>query len=189
MIKFIDFNELTKLTLQLALKIKESKQDFDFILSLERGGSFLARLLSDIFEKQILNMHLSSYKGIDKREDIKVASNIQEEFRTKIENKSLLVVDDVSDTGKTLKFATESLKDFKVKKFLTATFFYKPKTIFIPDFYVQKTDKWLVFPYEIFETYKSLNEKDLKLYMDFLKKQGLYEDFNKLKIALERKKA
>lgn len=51
-----------------------------------------------------------------------------------------LIVDDIADTGKTLK-KCGSL-------YLTATLFYKPRSEIKPDFYIYETTKWIVFPWE-----------------------------------------
>jgi len=51
-----------------------------------------------------------------------------------------IVVDDIADTGITLKKCGNL--------YLTATIFYKQRSEIKPDFYVEETDKWIVFPWE-----------------------------------------
>jgi len=54
--------------------------------------------------------------------------------------KNILIVDDIADTGITLK-KYDNL-------YLTATLFYKACSSVKPDFYVEETTKWIVFPWE-----------------------------------------
>lgn len=51
-----------------------------------------------------------------------------------------LIVDDIAHTGITLK-KYGSL-------YLTATLFYKSESEVKPDFYIEETEKWIVFPWE-----------------------------------------
>jgi uncharacterized protein len=55
-------------------------------------------------------------------------------------NKDTLVVDDICDTGETLKTTTGMY---------TATLHYKPTASFTPDFYSKEVGKeWIVYPWE-----------------------------------------
>ena len=68
---------------------------------------------------------------------------------------SLLIVDDVFDTGKSIDQIIEDLKKACKKntpEIRIATPFFKPsqnKTKRKPDYYLHETDKWLVFPHEL----------------------------------------
>jgi len=57
----------------------------------------------------------------------------------------ILVVDDLVDTGKTLK---EFRSEMNLADFVSAVLYKKPWTKYEPDFYIVETDKWIVFPYE-----------------------------------------
>jgi hypoxanthine phosphoribosyltransferase len=73
---------------------------------------------------------------------------------------NVLIVDDVKDTGGSLEKTVTSLSQF-IKKIKTATIYYKPskdKTHTSPNFYLYRTDKWIVFPHEI----KGLKKHELK---------------------------
>ena len=68
-------------------------------------------------------------------------------------NKDTLVVDDICDTGETLK---RSIAMF------TATLHYKPTAIFTPDFYSKEVGtEWIVYPWE---------RSDSETIQDYLKK-------------------
>ena len=69
-------------------------------------------------------------------------------------NKDTLVVDDICDTGETLK---KSIAPY------TATLHYKPSAVFTPDFYAKETGpEWIVYPWE---------RKDSEAIQDYLKKE------------------
>jgi hypoxanthine phosphoribosyltransferase len=59
----------------------------------------------------------------------------------------------VSNSGKTFHHALYHYKNTKAKKILTASSYIKPKTTFIPDFWVKNINAWIVFPYDLHETY------------------------------------
>jgi hypoxanthine-guanine phosphoribosyltransferase len=64
----------------------------------------------------------------------------------------LLIVDDICDSGATLKSLREKLESKTGALVMTATLFHaeeRNKTDEAPDFWIEKTDKWVVFPHEI----------------------------------------
>jgi hypoxanthine phosphoribosyltransferase len=68
-------------------------------------------------------------------------------------NKDTLVVDDICDTGETLKNMVAGY---------TATLHYKKTAVFTPDFYAKEVgDEWIVYPWE---------RKDSEAIQDYLKK-------------------
>jgi hypoxanthine phosphoribosyltransferase len=68
----------------------------------------------------------------------------------------LLIVDDVFDSGSSIKAVIETLKK-KMRRNLPddiriATPWFKPKknvTGIIPDYFIHETDQWLIFPHEL----------------------------------------
>jgi hypothetical protein len=68
----------------------------------------------------------------------------------------LLIVDDVFDTGSSIKAILETLRE-KMRRNLpgdirVATAWFKPKynlTDITPDYFIHETDQWLVFPHEL----------------------------------------
>ena len=73
-------------------------------------------------------------------------------------NNSLLLVDDIFDSGRSIEAAINTIKS-KMRlntpsNIKVATVLYKPqnnKTDITPDYYVGETDKWVVFPHEVEE--------------------------------------
>ena len=77
-----------------------------------------------------------------------------------VTDKQILVVDDIADTG-------ETLKDFQNKHNVICTFHYHEQSIVKPDFYCEeKGDKWIVYPWET---------EDSDEIQDYLKEENVNE--------------
>ena len=122
----------------------------DAIIYIERGGMVIGRLLSDALKvKRVAGINASYYIGIGKRA---YRVSIGEVPKIKEKGGYILLVDDIADTGKTLKKVAERIS-VDGKRVLTCTVFYKPRSVVRPNFYVREigTDKWIVFEYEELE--------------------------------------
>ena len=63
-------------------------------------------------------------------------------------SKGCLIVDDIADSGRTLLHYTEN--DTQFNKYFIATMFYHKRSIVTPNYYkFEKTDKWIIFPWEV----------------------------------------
>jgi hypoxanthine phosphoribosyltransferase len=66
-------------------------------------------------------------------------------------NSRVLVVDDIFDTGCTMK-RVRAILERKTRQVRIATLYFKPgsnRTDLEPDYYVRKTAEWIVFPHEL----------------------------------------
>ncbi|MBA1433192.1 MAG: phosphoribosyltransferase, partial [Epsilonproteobacteria bacterium] len=63
--------------------------------------------------------------------------------------KRVLVVDDIADSGETLRFIMEYLaKNFPNIEFKSATLFYKSTSCYEPDFWINEANAWIEFFWE-----------------------------------------
>ena len=85
---------------------------------------------------------------------------ITQPISTPIEGKIILLVDDVADSGKSLHLVYEHLLK-KAREIRTLTIFYKPWSCLQPDYYIQETRAWIVFPWEFHETVKWIVNKNI----------------------------
>jgi hypoxanthine phosphoribosyltransferase len=69
------------------------------------------------------------------------------------------LVDDVSDTGKSLQLAKNHLQQQDAKEIKTATLYAKPQTITKPDYCEKQTSHWIVFPWDAKETVRKIIQK------------------------------
>jgi hypothetical protein len=79
---------------------------------------------------------------------------ITEEPQKDMSDKSILIIDEVSDTGITFDIVKDYFEKRGIKKMYTLSPYIKPKTKHIPDFYLKSIDAWIVFPYDLKETYE-----------------------------------
>ena len=117
----------------------------DAIIAIARGGLTLSHHLAEKFEiRAVFTINAISYEQTQKKEELKVF-NIPD-----LQNfKSVLVVDDISDSGDTfIKVLNVLQKRYKDINFKTLSIFYKPSSKFKPDFYFHKTTKWIKFFWE-----------------------------------------
>lgn len=98
------------------------------IYGIKRGGSFLAISLSYLLGKEV--------DIIDPNEGIK-------------DDRNILIVDDICDSGETFKKLTTNIKNYK-----TASIYFNIKQNYIVDYFSRKIDRdheksWIVFPWEM----------------------------------------
>lgn len=145
----LTWEELDKDCYALAEKLKDTK--IDLIIAISRGGLVFSRILSDLLTVPISHMTISSYENLTEQKE----PRITEVPTADIHNKTILVIDEVSDSGETFKRACKYFDNFHTQKVYTLSPYIKPKTAFLPDFYQRSIDGWIVFPYEIKETVDS----------------------------------
>ena len=140
--------------LELALDIRSSGFKTDLIVGVSRGGWAPARVLSDLLENtRTASMKVEFYVGLGKTSSRPVVTQPVGENAF---GKNVLIVDDVSDTGESLKVAIDHLTEKGAKAIKTATLYYKPHSKFKPDFFVESTGDWIIFPWERLEATKLL---------------------------------
>ena len=118
----------------------------DCIVAILKGGLVPARLLSDFFGSiEIYPLRVKAYAGTRKLDRVRLES-----FRYPIGCKSVLLVDDIHDSGQTLQKVIRYLQCRRPRALRTATLFYKRPASHPPDFYARTVapDVWVVFPWE-----------------------------------------
>jgi len=153
---FIDADTLLLDSFKLARKVFDDGFIPTHCLTIWRGGSPIGIAVLEFFRfKGIYPFHTivktESYKGrIKKNLKIEGLSNITERLSPQ---SKLLVIDDIFDTGKTVEGLIKEIKEkSKTANIKVATVFFKPdknQTNIKPDYFVEETDSWVVFPHEI----------------------------------------
>jgi len=155
------WDEIYDMLLELAKRVKDSGFKPDLIVGVCRGGWAPARVMSDLLE----NMNTASIRiefylapGVTARKPV-----ISQAIMVPVKGVNVLVVDDVADTGESLKVAVDHLDVCGAKSIKTATVYYKPQSCLKPDFFIIQTEQWIIFPWERLETTRRLlNEAEKK---------------------------
>jgi|SRR5208337_2169557 len=148
------WDEVYAMLLDLALKIRKSGFKADLIVGVSRGGWAPARILSDLLENtRTANIKIEFYTGLEKTANKPI---ITQPISDIIAGKNALVVDDVSDSGESLKVALEHILKMGAASVKTVTIYFKPRSIFKPDYYANLTKDWIIFPWERLEATKLL---------------------------------
>lgn len=124
----------------LAEKLKGTQ--WKGLLAITRGGLGPAALLSRYLDiTHVETLCLASY---DERSQGEM--NIIKNVELEDEGKGWLVVDDLADTGKTLRLVKEILPEAHI-----ATLYVKPAGKNLPDTYLKEFEQssWIVFPWEV----------------------------------------
>ena len=155
----IDWKKYNQIVEKLALKIHFSGYKPDLLIGIARGGLPIIDVLSRIFKLKCAYLAVESYsgKGIENQQGELVFSR---EMSSTVQNMkgSILLCDDLSDTGVTLNKSIDWLKKYpplkgNIKEIRTAVLWKKKDSIFEPDFCAQKLNDnpWIVQPFEKYE--------------------------------------
>jgi hypoxanthine phosphoribosyltransferase len=125
------------------------------IVGILRGGLFVANLLSDVMDvEDVVPLGIRSYVGVKARGTPVVYHRPSLE---ELNGKRVLLVDDVSDEGKTLMTAHSLIRESAYPSELrTSVLHIKPWTRFVPDYYVLSTSYWILYPWSRYESARLL---------------------------------
>ncbi|AWB96797.1 phosphoribosyltransferase [Agromyces badenianii] len=118
----------------------------DVVIAIARGGLLLAGAISyALGTKACGSINVEFYSGIDERLPEPVLHPPMLDAPA-LGGKRVLLVDDVSDSGRTLAKVLGLLTD-EGADVRTATLYTKSHTVLAPDFDYRRTDDWIVFPW------------------------------------------
>jgi hypoxanthine phosphoribosyltransferase len=169
---YISWEQLYLDTLELSKKIAHSGYRPDVMVAIARGGWVVGRILSDLLGiREVYAVTVKFYRDVAKPGD---KPTLLQELNVDLASRQILVVDDIVDTGETLKETLRHIFDKKPRELKTAALYVKSWSPIKPDFYVREYSSWVVFPYEIRETLKNASLPQGLL--SELKKAGLTEE-------------
>ncbi len=158
---FISPESLLRDSMELGLRIVRSGFRPTFVVAIWRGGAPIGIVVQEVLEYNGLqcdhiSIRTSSYTGIDQQSKTVRVHAIDYLVSSLTAEDSLLLIDDVFDSGRSLEAVIADLrrrcKRNLPERIRIATVYYKPDrnvSSLKPDFYVRSTDQWLVFPHEI----------------------------------------
>jgi len=141
--KYYSYENFRIDTRKLLLHVESFKPQV--IVGIARGGLTLSHALAegmDIREVQTLRTEL--YDKTCKRDALSIFGECKFSDVERV-----LVVDDISDSGDTLKAIMAHLQELHVEmEFKCCTLFYKKTSIYEPDFWINEADDWIDFFWE-----------------------------------------
>ena len=157
---FIQADQLLEDSFKLAWNIFESGFRPNYIVGVWRGGAPIGIAVQEFLEvlgvsSDHIAIRTSHYSGINQHNQNVQVYGLNYVIRQLESEDSLLIVDDVHDTGLSIQQIINDLKKACKKntpEIKVATPYFKPKknkTDRQPDFYLHETEKWLVFPHEL----------------------------------------
>ena len=146
----MDWNLFSDLSKKTADKIIASEYRPNFIVGLARGGWVLSRVLCDFLGvKDLVSLKVEHW-GVTATPD--GSAQLKWPFRMNLRGKRVLIVDDITDTGESMRIATEYVKTMNPQVVKTATLRHIIGGKFMPDYYGDEiTWRWVVFPWNYTE--------------------------------------
>ncbi len=130
----------------LAQQVVDSGYQTDIVVAIARGGMLLAGSISyALGVKSCGALNVEFYTGVDTRlpEPVILPPMLDE---ASLVGKRILLVDDVSDSGRTLALVVQLLTASGAEV-RTAVLYTKPKTVHEPEYTWRRTDRWITFPW------------------------------------------
>ena len=157
---YIGATELLEDSFKLAWEVYESGYRPNYIVGVWRGGAPIGIAVQELFdvlgvESDHIAIRTSYYSSIGQRNDKVQVYGLSYLIKKLESEDSLLIVDDVFDTGNSINQIIIDIQTACKKntpEIRIATPYFKPaqnKTNRNPDYFLHETDKWLVFPHEL----------------------------------------
>ena len=158
---FISAQQLLEDSFRLAAQVYDSGFRPQFIVGIWRGGAPIGIAVLEFFDyKKVETDHIavrtSSYYGIGQQSKTIKVHGLHYIIENANADDGLLIVDDVFDSGRSVKALIEKLNEQMrlnmPRDVRIATPYYKPENKavdMVPDYFVHEPEDWLVFPHEI----------------------------------------
>ena len=161
--KIVSWEEITDWTKNVVKKMKDSGFKPDMVIGLIRGGLVPARLICDHLHQKNLYAVKVEHWGITAQTDMQ--AKLVQGLDLDLSGKKILVVDDITDTGESMRLATEHLKEKGPTEMRSATLLHIAHSKFKPDFYDVYVPEdqwtWFIFPWNFHEDLRTLCAKTL----------------------------
>lgn len=148
------WTQIYRMLMAQAERICKSGFKPDIIVGISRGGWLPARVLSDLLENpNLANVKAESYVGIGEAKD---TPSLTQRVSASVAGKRVLIVDEVADTGRSLRLVVNHVLAEGASEVKVATLYSKPQSKVKPDYREKETSRWIVFPWETKETVRRI---------------------------------
>lgn len=149
--RIITLPEAYEMAYKVARQINDGSEKFNVVVGISRGGLPPSRMICDFLNiKTLTTIQIKHYESGGKAKE-KV--NITDPVKIALKGKHVLIVDDVNDSGKTLKAAFDNISSLKPGIVKTAVLHEKSNTSFNADYTgaVLSEWKWLIYQWAVTE--------------------------------------
>ncbi|MHB8351407.1 MAG: phosphoribosyltransferase [Thermoplasmata archaeon] len=131
----------------------------EVLVALTRGGWVPARLLADrLGVHQLLPLRVRHW-GVTATPSAQ--AELIDTVGGTVSGQSVLIVDDLTDTGQSLRLAREHVERLGPARLATATFLHMAHSQFVPEFFAEEIPReawvWVVFPWNYWEDLRELS--------------------------------
>jgi hypoxanthine phosphoribosyltransferase len=144
--EILDYGTYGRAVRDLATVVADDGYRPEIILAIARGGLFVAGSLGYALSvKNIYVMNCEYYTGVDERLPVPVMLPPYVDF-VDMKDATVLIADDVADTGHTLKMVHDFCSD-RVKEVRSAVLYEKSHSLVKCEYVWKRTDQWINFPW------------------------------------------
>ena len=162
----ISWEEYHNKTEELAVKVHEDGWKFNQVVCIAKGGMRVGDVFARIFNVPLAILSVESYRGEGVKNQRGAITFSRDLAKTSPNiGSKVLLVDDLADSGITLKKSIDWLQHFYgfylEEQVRTAVLYYKAASSFKPDYYINylKDSPWIHMP---FERYEDMDVEELK---------------------------
>ena len=158
---YVSWKEIEEWTKGIRKMVVENNYNPDIIIGIARGGLVPARMVADyLFKKDLLSIKTEHW-GLTATKNGKAV--LREKLNYDVSGKKVLIVDDITDTGESMKLSYNYVKSLNPADVKTTSMLYIDGSNYTPDFYGKGLSKeewaWFVFPWNVYEDTYNLSKK------------------------------
>ncbi|MFX0167843.1 MAG: phosphoribosyltransferase [Candidatus Hodarchaeota archaeon] len=178
--QFVSFDEIFKMTKELAFKVANSGYEPDLLLAIARSGFVPGRLMSDFLGNSDLYA-LKVEHWLDTTAEHMEDAIIPVQSPLPVKGKTVLIIDDIVDTGRSAIQTLDYVKKLGAKEVKTAVMLYLSVSELEPDYYAVKQSDWVWFIW-FWNRFEDLRNLTIKLFDgDKIRTLSINEIINGLK--------
>ena len=159
--QLISWNESYELGRRLAYEVKHSGFHPDLIVAIGRGGYVPARVVSDFLLFSLLaSIKIEHWVTAACK---KPQATVRFPLAVDVHGLKVLIIDDVTDTGETLRTAVDYVRGLGAAEIRTGVLQHKTVSPFVPDYYGEEVSewRWIIYPWAAHEDLVDLTQRVL----------------------------
>ncbi|MBP2146128.1 hypoxanthine phosphoribosyltransferase [Methanofollis sp. W23] len=159
--ELVAWDHAVRLSRALAAEVKAADYRPDLVIAIGRGGYVPARIVCDRLLLDTLTSIKIEHWGTAARKKEKAV--VRYPLATDVGDLSVLIVDDVTDTGETLEHAVAYVEKEGAREVRTGVLQHKRTSSYDPDYYAEYLAgwRWVVYPWALHEDLVGFTEKVL----------------------------